>query len=223
MAAGIIIVSNVPSSAWPLVLWSLVIFSLIWYGIACLHRHIKQAATLQEPAACPCYPFPLSKGWDTAFIFCSAILVGHLAFCYIADRTDQSLSLMSFGSSLSHVPRAKNNIPSPLVPMNHIEQTEQTSDFIDLSPHYVQIPSLCPFIFLCSVMKTCKGRENLSCTQKSNLLINAPALQRYASVHRQWKSFFHGLFNRESFWLEGRKDTLRGTMTRWDLSAGWPS
>ncbi len=115
---GVITVSNVPSSAWPLFLWSLVIFSLIWYGIACLHRHIQQTSALKEPAACPCYPFPLSKGWDTAFILCSAILVGHLAFCYIADRTDQSLSLISVGSSLSLVPRAKHNFPSPLVSIN---------------------------------------------------------------------------------------------------------
>lgn len=159
MVAGVILVSNVPSSAWPLVLWCRVIFSLIWYGIACLHRHIKQAATLKEPAACPCYPFPLSKGWDTAFILCSAILVGHLAFCYIADRTDQSHSLMSFGSSLSLVPRAKHNIPSPLLLINHIEQT---SDFVDYSPHSVQI-SLCPFIVLlfCNEDLQRKGESQL--------------------------------------------------------------
>lgn len=41
-----------------------------------------------------------------------------------------------------------------------------------------------------------------------------------APAHRSWKSFCHALFNRESFWLVW-KDTLRGTMTKSDLSVAF--
>ncbi len=136
---GVITVSNVPSSAWPLFLWSLVIFSLIWYGIACLHRHIKQTSALKEPAACPCYPFPLSKGWDTAFIL-------HTLLCHFGwplsillhrwQNRPVTFTDICWQLSLSLVPCAKHNFPSPLVSIN---RTYQISDFVHLPPHFDQL------------------------------------------------------------------------------------